>query len=109
MPKLRAADGGKFTFRCPGCNGHHMVNSGWSLTGGVDKPTLTPSVLIRSGHYASAYVAGEPCWCTFNAAEPGRALFTCYLCHLFVVDGKIQFLRDCTHALAGQTVDMLDV
>lgn len=25
-------------------------------------------------------------------------------CHSFVVDGQMQFLGDCTHALAGQTV-----
>ena len=28
------------------------------------------------------------------------------VCHSFVTDGLIQFLGDCTHALAGQTVDM---
>jgi hypothetical protein len=27
---------------------------------------------------------------------------------LFVTDGRIQFLGDCTHALAGQTVDLPD-
>ena len=29
-------------------------------------------------------------------------------CHTFVTDGRIQFLGDCTHALAGQTVDLPD-
>ena len=28
---------------------------------------------------------------------------------IFVTDGKIQFLGDCTHALAGQTVDLPDM
>ncbi len=28
--------------------------------------------------------------------------------HSFVVDGHIQFLGDCTHELAGQTVDIPD-
>ena len=28
------------------------------------------------------------------------------VCHSFVTDGRIQFLADCTHALAGQTVDL---
>ena len=27
---------------------------------------------------------------------------------MFVTDGNIQFLADCTHALAGQTVPMPD-
>jgi len=30
------------------------------------------------------------------------------VCHSFVTDGRIQFLTDCTHALAGQTVDIPD-
>jgi hypothetical protein len=28
------------------------------------------------------------------------------VCHSFVTDGRIQFLEDCTHELAGQTVDL---
>ena len=31
-----------------------------------------------------------------------------YVCHSFVVDGRIQFLGDCTHPLANQTVELLD-
>lgn len=31
-----------------------------------------------------------------------------YTCHSFVTDGRIQFLGDCTHSLAGQTVDLPD-
>jgi hypothetical protein len=30
------------------------------------------------------------------------------VCHSFVTDGRIQFLSDCTHELAGQTVDLPD-
>lgn len=29
-----------------------------------------------------------------------------FVCHSFVTDGRIQFLSDCTHSLAGQTVDL---
>jgi hypothetical protein len=28
------------------------------------------------------------------------------VCHSFVTDGRIQFLGDCTHALANQTFDL---
>jgi hypothetical protein len=28
------------------------------------------------------------------------------VCHSFVIDGRIQFLSDSTHVLAGQTVDL---
>jgi len=30
------------------------------------------------------------------------------VCYLFVKDGKLEFLNDCTHALAGKTIEMLD-
>ncbi|MCP8600812.1 anaerobic dehydrogenase, partial [Acinetobacter baumannii] len=30
-------------------------------------------------------------------------------CHLFLTDGKIQFLSDCHHELAGLTVDMVPI
>jgi hypothetical protein len=28
------------------------------------------------------------------------------VCHVFVENGKIRFLDDCTHELAGKTVDI---
>jgi hypothetical protein len=30
-------------------------------------------------------------------------------CHLFITDGKIEYLADCTHELAGKTVEMEEV
>ncbi len=30
----------------------------------------------------------------------------CVRCHTFITDGRIQFLGDCSHKLAGQTVDL---
>lgn len=30
------------------------------------------------------------------------------VCHSFVRNGKIEYLNDCTHELAGQTVELLD-
>ena len=37
------------------------------------------------------------------------ALFDGVVCHSFVNDGQVQFLDDCTHELAGQTLLLLDV
>jgi hypothetical protein len=31
------------------------------------------------------------------------------VCHSFIRNGKIEYLSECTHELAGQTVDMEDV
>jgi hypothetical protein len=113
LPRIRLVGGrASVSFQCPGCGDHHTVpvsvgaGRDWTWDGKVDRPTLTPSILVKSGHHGSSYVKGDPCWCTFNAENPGQSSFTCYLCHSHVTDGKIAFLTDCTHALAGQTVDL---
>lgn len=109
-PILRDAEGDGLRFWCPGCDGVHGINKGpggWTWNGDVNKPTFTPSVLVRSGCHVPGHKAGDSCWCTYNAERPDEpAPFKCYVCHSFVTDGRIQFLGDCTHALAGQTVDL---
>lgn len=108
--RVRVAEGGRYTFRCPGCNRNHsvVVAAGqWTFNGDVERPTFSPSVLVKSGHYADHHTAGDPCWCTYNAEHPDEPSgFDCQRCHSFVRDGRIQFLGDCTHKLAGQTVDL---
>jgi len=82
----------------------------------VQRPTFSPSVLVTSGHYTPQWEQLKPedkhCWCTYNAearakGEP-ESPYRCERCHSFVTDGRIQFLADCTHALANQTVDLPD-
>jgi hypothetical protein len=77
-------------FQCPGCNrrhGYRIKGTGpvWDWNGSMDRPTFSPSLLV-----------------TYPALEgiPQRT------CHLFLTDGKIQFLSDCHHALAGQTFQL---
>lgn len=91
-------------FHCPGCDGKHAVSTnpagGWKWNGDSDKPTLSPSVLVRgtkpmTDEEHAAAMRGEGC------PTPVPTV-----CHSFVTDGRIQFLGDCTHALAGQTVDL---
>ena len=43
-----------------------------------------------------------------EAMPPGAERYPCVevRCHSFVTDGRIQFLSDSTHVLAGQTVDL---
>lgn len=83
-----------------------MVSEGWTFNGDYDKPTFTPSILVRNGHFSDHWKKGDPCWCTFNREHPDKASFTCIRCHSFVTGGRIQFLDDCTHDLRGQTVDL---
>lgn len=103
---LRTIEGGLFGFWCPGCEEMHVVNSGWSFDGNFDAPTFASSVLVTGGHYAVVgYKPGDPCWCTWAVEHPDEpAPFKCKRCHSFVRAGRIEFLADSTHALAGQTV-----
>ncbi len=107
--KLRQLEGGRVSFKCPGCGDWHMLNvSGqgrprWTFNGDGDAPTFTPSILYRAGHYIPGSKGG--CWCD----GPEDADFKCIQCHSFVTDGRIRFLNDCSHDLAGQTVDLPDL
>lgn len=96
-------------FDCPGCalmteRGSKMVvlpvdwtppgmerapetSKPWGFNGDLEKPTFTPSILTRY----PVYGVGER------------------ICHSYVRDGMIEFLSDCTHALAGQTVPLPDL
>ncbi|ANZ49188.1 putative ammonia monooxygenase [Erwinia phage Machina] len=112
--RVKRTSDGKLSFLCPGCGVRHTASvssSGgpqWSWNGDVDRPTLTPSVLVRSGHYVPGHDKSG-CWCTYYADHPDEDpedSFKCGVCHSFVTDGNIQFLNDCTHALAGKTVPL---
>lgn len=76
-----------YAFACPGCNEVHVIPTDptekihWEFNGDLDKPTLKPSILRYARNDAPR-------------------------CHSFVREGKIQFLRDCTHGLAGKTVEL---
>ncbi|RVF00058.1 ammonia monooxygenase [Sinorhizobium meliloti] len=95
--KLRSVEGGRLIFWCPGCDGAHQVGVGagpgprWGYNGNPDAPTFTPSVLV-----------------TYDGADAGKDGAPPAICHSFVTDGRIQFLSDCTHPLAGRTVDIPD-
>ena len=81
-----------YLFFCPGCKCDHGVwinKSGytgptWNFDGNIDSPTVSPSILVNQG-------AGNP---------------TVPVCHSFIKAGKIQYLSDSTHELAGQTIDL---
>lgn len=73
----------QYLYMCPGCKTLHAI--GLKSDGGshdfnmnFDSPTISPSVLY----------ANHP------------------ICHAFIREGMIEFLSDCEHALAGQTVEL---
>ena len=72
-------------FECPGCGNLHGIDTRkWSFDGNLDLPTISPSILCHP--------------------HPGQPR-----CHSFVKAGRIQFLADCEHGLAGKTVDLPDL
>lgn len=108
---LRDAEGGLIHFMCPGCNEVHGIRVAgdkpiWKWNGDVARPTVLPSVLVnyyRITPEGRAMIArGDPP--PDGKRYPGKEI----VCHSFVTDGRIQFLGDCTHALAGHTVELPD-
>lgn len=100
------AEDGRVLFWCPGCEEGHAITVGtWTWNGDLERPTFSPSVLIRGNQwprdeypdYYRPHHAG---------VAPGVAPGADTVCHSFVTDGRIQFLGDSTHMLAGQTVDL---
>jgi hypothetical protein len=108
--KLRKTDDGLLVFYCPGCEQCHGVNDRWTFNGDFNRPTFSPSVLVRGtkltekgeADYEDWREAGYP----DRNGEPFDSIPT--VCHSFVTDGKFQYLSDCTHRLAGQTVELLE-
>jgi hypothetical protein len=83
MTKLRRAqheDKLLYHFWCPGCKvAHGFQVPGWAFNNDMNSPTVTPSLLSTGGDRH---------------------------CHLFITEGKLQFLTDCNHVLAGKIVDI---
>jgi hypothetical protein len=84
--KFRVLNDNSLAFFCKGCNEYHRVpvtgSNAWRFSGDFDSPTLAPSILVTK--------PGDPA----------------YKCHSFVTDGRIQYLSDCSHVLAGKTIDL---
>lgn len=94
----------EYIFYCEGCGNCHgfrtaswpqptgmteqqieWFKSKWTFNGDLVKPTISPSLHIH------------------DTDKNGNKITKC---HSFVTDGKIQYLSDCNHKLAGQTIDL---
>ena len=98
-----------YEFVCPGCEAfvkaknlppeiedvrlmatHVIPTTGphaWGFNGNLERPTFTPSILVHEVKHEDGTLYSPRC-------------------HSFVTDGRIQFLGDCGHSLAGQTVEL---
>ena len=114
--KIRRMSDGQYVFHCPGCQCGHAVyvdGSGrpvWGWNGSLEAPTFTPSLNVRSSEFTEKGRRDHAEWMAAGYPSRDGAGFECRpaVCHSFVRDGRIQFLGDSTHALAGQTVDIPD-
>lgn len=109
IKRFSEADGdfhGELGFNCPGCNSIHFINDEqttiqgkrangtWTFNGDYERPTVRASVLA----------------CVYRKnPDSGNYDIEYSRCHSFVTDGKIEFLNDCTHELAGQTVELPEI
>jgi hypothetical protein len=84
MDKLIKITDSIYTFYCPGCKYEHPYEvPRWTWNGSMEKPTFSPSLL-----------------CNQHDDQ--------HRCHLFVVEGIIQYCNDCYHDLKGKYVIMYD-
>lgn len=70
-------------FLCPGCKTNHLFDSRWTFNGDLEHPTFSPSHV--------------------NLIDVDRR------CHIIITDGVVQYLSDCTHELAGQSIPLADL
>jgi hypothetical protein len=98
---VRKANDGRLIFYCQGCESCHGVNDTWTFNGDFENPTFSPSILVRG----TQPITDEEHDLIMNGkyVEPRPIV-----CHSFITDGKMQYLNDCTHSLAGHTVELLN-
>jgi hypothetical protein len=90
-----------YVFECPGCGLSHSFRTEsptrglpmWTFNGDVERPTFSPSILVQWGKPQ-------------KTAEGERLPNIDMRCHSYVREGRIEFLSDCSHHLAGKTVDL---
>ena len=110
VPKLTKVDekeGEAYTFDCPGCRMSHVIyvsyspdhqarrgsnEPRWGFNGDLEKPTFTPSLLVR-----------------WDYSKEEHGFVEKNVCHSFIRNGNIEFLTDCTHKLSGKTAPLSEV
>lgn len=91
---------------CPGCECTHElpIEKGtpysatgcWTLSGGLEYPSFSPSLNIATGSLADPNHVDDP------ELPPTRY-------HSYIVAGNMEYLWDSTHALRGSVVTMPEI
>lgn len=110
MAILHHTEDNKYLFFCPACKCCHYFNSTWTWNSDWEKPTVSPSILVKSVDNPPE----DPATGDFAKDADGKYLLENgrlkgakdRVCHSYIKDGKIEFLSDCTHDLAGKTINL---
>ncbi len=105
---------GRYMFWCPGCQEVHYFTKDWQMSGDPECPTFFPSLRYLP-HWRM-----PPGWNPDNAPRDANGKLTIradgklvdaveWTCHLFVKNGQIEYLSDCTHELRGTTIPLPDL
>lgn len=74
---------GHYLIWCPACDSAHQFTvPPWGYDGNAERPTVTGSILVTGGE-------------------------TNTRCHSFVTQGTWDYLSDCAHKYAGQTMEAI--
>ena len=111
---LRLAEDNRIIFYCPGCDNRHNVRvnaddgPSWFYNNNAEKPTFTPSVLTR---WNKQLITDEEYFENMEDYLNGSKIipYINMVCHLFITDGMIQYLDDCTHELKGKIIPMQEI
>lgn len=95
-------DGASRLLWCPACDDVHRVSDAWGWNGDTERPTFTPSIFVRGVQWAEGEDFHKP---SHGKLPAGGEI----ICHSFLTDGVWNFLGDCTHDRAGQSVPMVDL
>lgn len=92
--KTKKVSGEGWVIYCPACDEHHVLSNKWLFSGTIEQPTFTPSLKVSG--------------CLRQPDNDGKnGVYG--VCHSVITDGKIIYQNDCTHALAGKTVELSDL
>lgn len=116
--KLYEIRPGSYMHYCPGCKHRHVINTiksnccgdKWIYNNNPEFPTFTPSICISVNH--PDFVNHEIVGIGIKQTASNKFFFIHerkIICHYFITDGKLIYLNDSHHFLAGQTIDLPDI
>lgn len=107
---------GQIAHYCPACDELHFYavaepfpnGARWSFNGDAQNPSLTPSMLIKTGHYVDRPGwSNKPGDCAI--CDAGGEYGSCGICHYFLSAGWLEYCQDSTHKLAGMRLRMVPI